>query len=302
MQHTLEHHGLVFWSRLPTQCTIPTDVGFSPSSIDGLEAGGHDDSTDFEGLDPLLLIEEYRVPVAGFEAGLLALARAELDALLGIDQDDLRDGLRVRQVDRLPFGKADVELVLELAALVDAGVDALLAAHAERHVDVAWSVLDGDLVTSYETFHLDHVGHRHQRDVRVGLHLGHLRREDAGRAVERRKRLVELCHVAADRGLALDQIDVLAGVGQSEGGRDAGDPAADHQDLRPDRHAAGLQRPMVAHALHRRPNEIDRFFRRRLAVLVHPRGVLADVDHLEEERVQSPRGGCAAEGLLVEVG
>ncbi len=42
--------------------------------------------------------------------------------------DDLRRGLRERDVDRLALAEALVELVGELRLLEDAGVDALLAA------------------------------------------------------------------------------------------------------------------------------------------------------------------------------
>ncbi len=48
--------------------------------------------------------------------------------------------------------------------------------------------------------------------------LDHLGGQDAGGAVEGRERLVELGHVAADRRLALDQVDREAGVGELEGG------------------------------------------------------------------------------------
>ena len=61
------------------------------------------------------------------------------------------------------------------------------------------------------------------------LHGGHLRRQDAGGAIERREGLVELGHVPADGRLAFHQVDVLAGVGQGQRGVDAGDAAAHHQ-------------------------------------------------------------------------
>ncbi len=71
---------------------------------------------------------------------------------------------------------------------------------------------------------------------------GHLGRQDAGGAVQRGEGLVELGHVAADGGLALHQVDVLAGVGQGERRVDAGDAAAHHQHVGMDGHASAFQR------------------------------------------------------------
>ena len=80
----------------------------------------------------------------------------------------------------------------------------------------------------------------------------HLRGEDAGRAVERREGLVELGHVAADRRLALDEVDREAGVGDLERGGDAGDPAADDQRRRVDRDPERLERHLLARRAGRR--------------------------------------------------
>jgi hypothetical protein len=54
------------------------------------------------------------------------------------------------------------------------------------------------------------------------------RRENAGRAVHGGEGLVELGHVAADGSVALDENHFLAGVGQRQGGVDAGDGPAHH--------------------------------------------------------------------------
>jgi hypothetical protein len=56
-----------------------------------------------------------------------------------------------------------------------------------------------------------------------------LGRDDAGGAIAGRKRLVQMRHHAADGGVALDEIDLEAAVGQVEGGLDAGNAAARHQ-------------------------------------------------------------------------
>ena len=59
--------------------------------------------------------------------------------------------------------------------------------------------------------------------------VDHLRRQDARRAVERRERLVDLGHLAADGRLLLDDVDLEAGLRDVERGLDAGDAAADDQ-------------------------------------------------------------------------
>ncbi len=92
-----------------------------------------------------------------------------------------------------------------------------------------------------------------QVDVRMPADVRHLGRQDAGRAVERREGLVELGHVAADRRLALDQVDLVAGVGQLERRLDAGDAAADDQRVGVDRHLGRFERLRAAGRAARRP-------------------------------------------------
>ena len=130
--------------------------------------------------------------------------------------------------------------------------------------------------------------------------LGHLRRQDARRAVQRREGLVELGHVPADRGLALDQVDLLAGVGQGQRRVDAGDAAADHEDVGMDGNFLHLERPVVRHALDGGAGQRHGLGRGRRAVGVHPRVVLADVHHVEKEGIQPAGGDGVAEGVLVE--
>ena len=71
-------------------------------------------------------------------------------------------------------------------------------------------------------------------------HRHHLRGEDAGGAVEGREGLVEHRHVTADGAGALDEEDLLAGVGDLESGLDAGDAG-------PDDERAGMRGGRVGH-------------------------------------------------------
>ncbi len=106
--------------------------------------------------------------------------------------------------------------------------------------------------------------------------------------------------MAADGGLALDQEDLLAGVGEGHRRVDARDAAADHQHIGMDRHFLHFERLVMGHALDCGARERLGFLGGFLAVGVHPRVVLADVDHVEEERVQPAGLGGAPEGVLVQ--
>ena len=72
-------------------------------------------------------------------------------------------------------------------------------------------------------FQLVHLAVAEQGDVGVAAGVDHLGGQDAGRAVQGGKGLVELGHVPADGGLALDQVDVDAGLGDVQRGLNAGD-------------------------------------------------------------------------------
>ena len=275
--------------------------------VERLETGGDDDRADLDLLELLLLGEvDGLLFAAGFDARLLALvgqdAALEIEADLRVDQHHLGRGLGERDVDRLALAEALVEFVGELGLLVDAVGDALLAAGAEVLVDVPGLALDGDGVVADVAVHLHDLGIAPQRDVLVRADLGHLRGEDAGGAIQRREGLVELRHVPADGGLALDEVNLLAGVGQGQRGVDAGDAAADHEDVGMDGNFFHLQGLVVRHALDGGAGQGLGLGGGLRAVGVHPRVVLADVDHVEEERIQPAGRDRVAEGAFVEQG
>jgi hypothetical protein len=95
---------------------------------------------------------------------------------------------------------------------------------------------------------------------------------------------------------------ILAGVGERERRLDAGDPAAHDQRLGVDLDPPRLQRLVQLDAPHRSADERPALVGGRLLVLVDPRVVLPDVDHLEEEGVQASLRRRGAEGLLVQAG
>ena len=113
--------------------------------------------------------------------------------------------------------------------------------------------------------------------------------------------LVELGHVAADRRLALDQVDVVAGVGQFEGGLQSGDAAADDQRRRIDLDLHRLQRPLVLHALGAGGDHRLGLLGAGRLVGVDPRDVLAEVRHVEAVGIQAGPFAGGAERLFVQV-
>ena len=186
MQQTREHQRLVFSSREPDAVDDADRLRLLAVAQDDLaagRAGGVDQPLDLQrgvdvrvgpvavvrsrlagskGWNPVarmivptsmslnssVCVKSMALPIAGLDAGLLALSRLELQARLGVDQDDLGRGLREGDVDRLPLAQADVELVGESSLLVDAGLDALHAADAEVLVDVAGLPRHLDLVVA----------------------------------------------------------------------------------------------------------------------------------------------------------
>ena len=135
----------------------------------------------------------------------------------------------------------------------------------------------------------------------MGAHRRHLRGQDAGGAIQRGERLIELGHVAADRRFPLHQVDLLAGVGKRQGRVDAGDAAAHHQDTGVDGNASFRERLLQRHSANGCAYQIHGLGRGRGLVHVHPGILLPDVDHLKEELVESALGHRRAEGMLVQV-
>ena len=132
-------------------------------------------------------------------------------------------------------------------------------------------------------------------------HRDHLRRQDAGRAIQRGEGLVELGHVPADGRLALDQVDVVAGVGDLQRALDAGDAAAHHQRGGMDRNRHRFQRALVPDAFDAAGDHRLGLGSGRGLVGVHPRDLLADGYHLAQVGIQPGLCAGGAEGLLVQV-
>ncbi len=268
------------------------------SGVPQLEAGSHDDGADVE-LDDLVFLLEVDGPrAAGRHAGLLlALALGQREALGGIDRGAQRHRLREGDVDGAAKAEALVELAFDLAH--HAGFLAGAAARTDVGVDVARLLADLDREVADVALDVFDLGVGHEGDVGVFAQGRHLGSQDAGGAVERGEGLVEHGHMAADRGVALDQRDVLAGGRQLESRLDAGDAAAHDQNVVVDRHLDGLER-----LVERQPMDLGAEDALGLGggghrVDGHPRTVLADVGHLQQIRIEAAVRGRLAESGFV---
>ena len=248
-----------------------------------LQAGGHHDGPEPLLYDLVLLLEVDRIGRADPLAHP-ALALGEPAAVVDLDGRAL--GHRLREGDVDGFGRLEPH-VEAVGSLGRALLHADLAADALGPVDHGRLLADVDGEVAHVARHLLHLGVGHERDVLVLRAVDHARREDAGRAVDGGKGLVQLGHDPADGGLLLDDGDLEAGVGDVEGGLDAGHPAADDEDVLVDLHLVRIERLELAGLGHRHLDDLPRLLGGHRHVGVDPGAVLPDVGHLEEVGVEA---------------
>ena len=266
---------------------------------DRLEPGGDDDRTVlfFDMLVLGLIVDRADRADLGADT---AFAVFQHHTVVRVDRGHLRHGLRKGDIDRAAGIHAEVELVRHL--LLRAFLGAQAAAGADILLDIAGAALDRDVEVADEALHRLHLGIREDADLFVLRHVDHLRREDTGRAVKGGEGLVQLCHLAADRGLRFHDIDGEARVGDVQRGLDAGDAAAD--DQRPLGHGAlsRCQRRVKAYLRHGSACQNDGLGRAGGDILVHPGALLTDIRDLDHVRVEAGGRGRFAERRLVHPG
>ena len=199
---------------------------FELAGVDQIVAGGHDDGADLQLADAVLVVHHDGARLAELFAHA-ALAAHEEVAVLAVDDRLVGHGLREHGVDGGPEGHLLVELRGNLLHRALGDADAAAGALGVVHAGGLASHLDLELANA--AAHFFHLVIGEQLDVGVLGHLDHLGRQDAGRAIQRREGLVQLGHVAADRLVALDQVNLVTGLGDVEGRLDAGDAAADDE-------------------------------------------------------------------------
>ena len=147
--------------------------------------------------------------------------------LLVLD-DDIGDRLGVGFVYGFPDAYTGIEPVVDLHR---ADMDAVFAPVTLALDDVAGVFPDPDAEAPGLAVDRLDLGACVDGDVRVPAHIHHLWREDAHGAVVCGKRLIELSHMPADGGFALDEVHVDVVAGKVERRLDSGDPGADDDNL-----------------------------------------------------------------------
>ena len=140
--------------------------------------------------------------------------------------ENIRGGLGVKFGDALAGAQAAVEFVRDVHG---ADLRAFAATGAFVLVNIPRMPPDGGLEMARFAFEPDQLGKRQDLDIQVPRAFDELRRDDAGGAIAGREGLVQVRHHAADGGVALDEINLEAAVGQIERRLDAGNAAALHQ-------------------------------------------------------------------------
>src|SRR6185369_4218989 len=264
-----------------------------------LEAGGDDDGPDRFDHELVFLGVVYCAGTADLLADA-AFAGLEVCAVLPVDDRGVGYGLGERDVDGGAHPEVLVEGVGDLFLRALGHADA--AAGALVHVDAAGLLLDGDLeVADVAVDVLDfRVGM--QGDVGVVGDVDHFGGHDALGAVKRGEGLGQLGHVAADGWFPFDEDDVVAAVGDVEGGLDAGDAAADDESPFGDRYGDRLELLVHLDPLDEHGDDFGGLGGGFFLVFVDPGAVFADVGHLDEVGVQTRCLGSLPEGLFVHPG
>ncbi len=229
---------------------------------DAAADGGEDHrlADEFEGFGVFALADQGDVAL-DVDAGGAGVLAGRLAALL--DGVDVRHALGVGAVDGFAVGEVFFVLVGH-----DDGADlfAVATAGAFFGVDVARLVADANVEVARLAGDGVDLAVGQQFDIQMPAGLDELGREDAHRAVVGGEGLVQPGHDAADGRVGLEEVDLLAGVGQVEGGLDAADAATDDKHRADGWIAVGLN-----HDLHL--GQSCMAFSMAVAVLVRSSGV-----------------------------
>ena len=296
---TLEGHAVDDVGDLAvTEFAVPFDLrafGLFADVVE-VEAGGDDDGTDRFDDQLVLLLEVYGAWTADFLADA-AFTGFEHGAVFAVDDRGVGYGLGKGDVDGRTHADVAVEFVGDLFLGAFGHADA--AAGAFVFIDGAGPFLDRDLEVADVTFDEFDLGVGVELDLGVVGNVDHFGGHDALGTVQGREGLGELGHVAADGGLALDQDDFVAAVGDVEGRLDAGDAAADDEGSLGDRYGDGRKDAVLLDPLDHHADDLGSLDGGFFPVLMNPGAMFTDVGHFAEEWVQAGRFDGFTEGALV---
>ncbi len=193
--------------------------------VEGLVAGGEDDSPHLHHHGLRLLVQIDRLGLAGADANL-AFPLFEVEAGLRVHVGDQRHCLGEVDVNRLVLGQV---LVKRIGDLDRAVVHADVAASALLLGDVAG--LLGQRYPEIARLAIDTLHFRIGDDFNIGVPgaFDELRRLDAHGTVVGGEGLVQLGHLAAKGGRFVDQKDPESRIGEVERSLNTADPAADNK-------------------------------------------------------------------------
>jgi hypothetical protein len=139
-----------------------------------------------------------------------------------------RDRLRKRDIDGLSLSKPHIKFIRKgdraLGHTVCTG-----CAFVDIHI--AGFLPEDHLEMSGFPFDMEHLGIGEEVDVGMVRRIDHLGRDDASRAIQGGKGLVQLSHVAANRKVLLHQMDLKPFFSNVEGRLHPGNACADDQGL-----------------------------------------------------------------------
>ena len=194
--------------------------------VEHLVSTGYDHAAYLDLTVADLVVEPNCVGLADLLADL-AFAQPEIETIVPVDHGDVRDGLRVRHVDRLAHAQAPVELARYSRG---AFLPAQPAPGASFQIDAAGSESDGCGELSGLSFQVDEVRQREDLDVVVLGHADKARAHRAHGAVIGGEGLVEHRHVAAKRAVGLQEINPVSRRPHVQGGLYSGDAPAEDQN------------------------------------------------------------------------
>ena len=220
-----------------------------------------------------------------------------MDAVLLVDDRNIRDGLRKRNVDGRSCIESPVEFVRRLSGRALRCADA--AARAVFRSYGTGMLCDLDSEVSDEARHIRHLRVGEDPDIRVLVDLCHSRSEDAGRAVERRECLVQLAHASADGRKFFDDVDLVSGIRNVKSRLDSCDSAADDQGALCNCALAFLKRAVQIDLCDSCLHQRDRLRCSFLHILVDPGTLLTDIGDLYHERIDAGLLGNGTECSLM---
>ena len=267
--------------------------------LNGIKAGGGDDCAVFF-LDKFVLlgiVDSLGLADGGAQS---AFAVFKLEAVVGVDSRNLRNGLGKGNVNSGTVVESEIELVGHLLHGTFFGAGS--AAGADVLVYIAGLSADLDREVAHKSLDLFNLAEGVYFDFLVLGGFNHFWGQNTSCTVEGGEGFVYLSHLSADCGGFFDNVDLISCVGNVKSGLDTGDTSADYKSALGNRAFAGGQGSVEMHLRDGGAAENDRLFGGGGHILMYPGALLTDVGYFHHIGVYSGRCGGLPEGGLVHTG